>query len=206
MIKYICGEESMDINNFSLISNISILKNIKEFLSSLTIIDVVFFFSVLLLMILVVTLLYFIKLNQEDKTIEDPVEKFIEENAEKENYVAEESKYYDDEEGELLDLASITKALENKENSNIDLTAFEEEQEKDAIISYDELINKTKSGSINYKSENVLDDLVVKEVDLDNLINESNKGEEISIKSQVISYAQEEAFLDALKKLQKQLN
>lgn len=195
----------MNINNLSLISNISILSNIKEFLSSLTVIDVTFFFAVLLLMILIVTLLFFIKLNEESKDKDEDIEKIV--NDLEENKNEEEVKYYsDDEEGELLDLESITKALENKQNENIDLTAFEEEQEKDAIISYDELINKTKTGSINYKSENVMDDLVVKEVDLDNLINESIKNESEAIKSQVISYAQEEAFLDALKRLQKQIN
>lgn len=195
----------MNINNFLLISNINILSNIKEFLSSLTVIDVTFFFAVLLLMILIVTLLFFIKLNEESKDKEEDIEKIV--NDLDENKAEEEVKYYsDDEEGELLDLESITKALENKQNENIDLTAFEEEQEKDAIISYDELINKTKTGSINYKSENMMDDLVVKEVDLDNLINESIKNENETIKSQVISYAQEEAFLDALKKLQQQLN
>lgn len=195
----------MNINNLSLISNINILSNIKEFLSSLTVIDVTFFFAVLLLMILIVTLLFFIKLNEESKDKDEDIEKIV--NDLEENKNEEEVKYYsDDEEGELLDLESITKALENKQNENIDLTAFEEEQEKDAIISYDELINKTKTGSINYKSENVMDDLVVKEVDLDNLINESIKNESETIKSQVISYAQEEAFLDALKRLQKQIN
>lgn len=195
----------MNINNFILISDISILKNIKDFLSSLTLIDVIFFFSVLLLMILVVTLLYFIKLNDEVKNNDNESSK-IENDSTTNGETKEQIKYYDDEEGELLDLASITKALENKETPNIDLTSFEEEQEKDAIISYDELINKTKTGSINYKSENMLDDLVVKEVDLDNLINESSKSEVEMTKSQVISYAQEEAFLEALKKLQQQLN
>ena len=191
----------MDINNIILISNSNIFDNIKNFLSSLTVIDVTFFFAVLLLMILVVTLLYFIKLNEEVKEKNEIIEEF-----KKEEPVKEEVKYYDDEEGELLDLASITKALENKENDNIDLTAFEEEQEKDAIISYDELINKAKGGAINYKNESMLDDLSVKEVDLDNLINESSVGQVEVTKSQVISYAQEEAFLEALKKLQKQIN
>ena len=195
----------MNIINYLLISDTNILNNIKEFLSSLTMIDVIFFFAVLLLMILIVTLLYFIKVNEEVRikdNIEENNNELLNNNVEK-----EEINYYgdDDEEGELLDLESITKALENKEN-NIDLTAFEEEQEKDAIISYDELINKTKSGSINYKSENTFDDLTVKEVDLNNLINESSKTEVEVNKSQVISYAQEEAFLEALKKLQKQIN
>ena len=191
----------MNINNIILISNSNIFDNIKNFLSSLTVIDVTFFFAVLLLMILVVTLLYFIKLNEEVKEKDEIIEEF-----KKEEPVKEEVKYYDDEEGELLDLASITKALENKKNDNIDLTAFEEEQEKDAIISYDELINKAKGGAINYKNESMLDDLSVKEVDLDNLINESSVGQVEVTKSQVISYAQEEAFLEALKKLQKQIN
>lgn len=196
----------MNISYISLLSNINILSNIKEFLSSLTVIDVTFFFAVLLLMILIVTLLFFIKLNEETKdTDEEETLKYVEEKPIKDDY-KEEVNYYDDEEGELLDLESITKALESKEPTNIDLTAFEEEQEKDAIISYDELINKAKTGSINYKSENMYDDLSVKEVDLENLINESTKVESDIVKSQVISYAQEEAFLEALKQLQKQIN
>ena len=198
----------MNINNLVLISDTNILRNIKDFLSSLTIIDVTFFFSVLLLMILIVTLLYFIKLNEEVKVKEDIEDLNKNVNDEKVNYVDENKivNSYDDEEGELLDLETITKALENKENNNIDLTVFEEEQEKDAIISYDELINKTKTGSINYKNESMMDDLSVKEVDLNNLFTESS-GAEVEInRSQVISYAQEEAFLEALKKLQKQIN
>jgi len=198
----------MNINNLVLISDTNILRNIKDFLSSLTVIDVTFFFSVLLLMILIVTLLYFIKLNEEVKVKEDIEDLNKNVNDEKVSYVDENKivNSYDDEEGELLDLETITKALENKENNNIDLTVFEEEQEKDAIISYDELINKTKTGSINYKNESMMDDLSVKEVDLNNLFTESS-GAEVEInRSQVISYAQEEAFLEALKKLQKQIN
>ena len=52
----------------------------------------------------------------------------------------------------------------------------------------------------------MLDDLLVKEVDLNNIVDESASGSEIISKTQVISYAQEEAFLEALKKLQQQLN
>ena len=196
------------MNTFSLflISSTNIFNNIKEFLSSLTIIDVTFFFAVLFLMIVVVTLLYFIKVNEEVKEKVEIIEELTsDQNSIKED--KEEVKYYgDDEEGELLDLESITKALENKTNDAIDLTTFEEEQEKDAIISYDELINKTNFGTINYKNESMYDDLSVKEVDLDHLINETDKSSVEVTKTQVISYAQEEAFLEALKKLQKQIN
>ena len=59
------------MNTFSLflISSTNIFNNIKDFLSSLTIIDVTFFFAVLFLMIVVVTLLYFIKVNEEVKEV-----------------------------------------------------------------------------------------------------------------------------------------
>jgi Ca2+/Na+ antiporter len=196
----------MNTFNLFLISSTNIFNNIKDFFSSLTIIDVTFFFAVLFLMIVVVTLLYFIKVNEEVKEKDEIIEELTsDQNSIKEN--KEEAKYYDDdEEGELLDLESITKALENKTNDAIDLTTFEEEQEKDAIISYDELINKTNFGTINYKNESMYDDLSVKEVDLDHLINETDKSSVEVTKTQVISYAQEEAFLEALKKLQKQIN
>ena len=192
------------INNL-LISNLRILKNVSDFLSSLTLIDVIFFFSIILLMVLVVVLLYFIKVNEdvvEEESKENIISKIESETEEKSD--EEESAFVD--EGELVDLTSIKAALENLDNTKVDLTAFEEEQEKDAIISYDELINKSKSGCINYKNETMIDDLSVKEVDLDNLINEVNKEEANKIDTHVISYAQEEAFLEALKKLQQQLN
>ena len=192
------------INNL-LISNLRILKNVSDFLSSLTLIDVIFFFSIILLMVLVVVLLYFIKVNEdvvEEESKENIISKIESETEEKSD--EEESAFVD--EGELVDLTSIKAALENLDNNKVDLTAFEEEQEKDAIISYDELINKSKSGSINYKNETMIDDLSVKEVDLDNLINEVNKEEVNKTDTHVISYAQEEAFLEALKKLQQQLN
>lgn len=183
-------------NNYNLISSSGFAHNIVEFIQSLTLIDVVFFFAVLLLMVLIVVLIYFIKINED-----------VLATCKEENNISKPSSY-SDEEGELLDLASITKALEEKQNNNIDLTSFEEDQERNAIISYDELLAKAKYGDINYKSESYIDDLSVKEVDLDNLINESTSSKitnEIE-KPVVISYQQEEAFLDALKRLQKQIN
>ena len=192
----------MNLIKLFLISDFRVLKDIKDFLSSLTLIDVIFFFSIILLMVLVVVLLYFIKVNED--VYEEDVEKIDKD----ENLISEKSNNitYVEDEGELIDLTSISKALENLDNNKVDLTAFEEEQEKDAIISYEELLNKSKNGSINYKKETMMDDLSVKEVDLDNLINEASKNDTTISSKHVISYAQEEAFLDALKKLQKNLN
>ena len=240
----------MYIISRTLIDVLNIIDNIKNFLSSLTTIDIIFFFAVLLLMVLLVTLLFFIKTNSDyiEPDTSDITSKFesIKEdqitniNNEPENlgvYVSpvntdsngnENYKYsassnglgdYSDEEGELFDLETITKKLENKELSTIDLTEFEEEQEKDAIISYEELLNRANketdlldikkseeisnvknnnSFDIPYKKEVMLDDLIVKEVDINGLENplSSNK---------TISYSEEDAFLSALKQLQEQL-
>ena len=207
----------MTITNSVFVSNMNLLKNLSEFLSSLTLIDVIFFFSIILLMVLVVVLLYFIKVNEDvpekeevesendmiQNTYIDPQEN--EELPTLENYKTISYSYDDDEEEGFIDLQSISDAL-NSEERNIELTRFEEEQEKDAIISYDELINKSKANSINYKNEVMLDDLSIKEVDLENftdgIVDRSNMDNNVH----VISYAQEEAFLDSLKKLEKQLN
>lgn len=213
-------------NHYLLTFNLlTFLENVKKFISSLTIIDIVFFFSVVLLLILIITLLYFIKANEDyiDNSVsvsndDEPVLQNTSETLNNfnnesinNNYINEEplvshnyTNHYDDEEGELLDLETITKALENKTTNAIDLTAFEEEQEKEAIISYDELINKAKPHEYSYKKESIIDGLSVKEVDLESLNNNSN-----AVKQEIVntvSYEEEEAFLEALKQLQKQIN
>lgn len=240
----------MYIVSRTLINILNILDSIKNFLSSLTTIDIIFFFAVLLLMILLVTLLYFIKTNADyvepDNNVLKGIEEIKSDNVTS-NYVEPENigmytslnnisqsinddyKYsasnnnlgdYDDEEGELFDLETITKKLESKELAPIDLTDYEEEQEKDAIISYEELLNRSNNQSnpyvpnidinnknndynvvsydIPYKKEIMLDDLLVKEVDIKGL-------EESTGSTKTISYGEEEAFLSALKQLQEQL-
>ena len=217
----------MNISDINYLFFSSFLTNLKNFLASLTMIDVIFFFAVLLLMILLVTLFYFIKSNEDYYDVHEEnnndfnqVENFVEESQSspsidysEENAVININEIdnnlfnstYNDEEGELLDLETISKKLENKENTPIDLTMFEEEQERDAIISYDELLKKSSIPTVTYKRETMLDDLSVKEVDLDSLSKPLVKNESESV-NQTISYGEEEAFLDALKRLQQQLN
>ena len=205
----------MTYSNIVLTSNVNIIKNLSDFLSSLTLIDVIFFFSIILLMVLVTVLLYFIKVNEDVVEVEEETndntpktEEVLNITKEYTDEPKEEVSYYDDEEGELIDLKSISEALDNGEK-NIELTKFEEEQEKDAIISYDELLRKTQNTGINYKNEVMMDDLSVKEVDLENFINENKKEINNTVTKpnvQVISYYQEEAFLESLKKLEQQLN
>ncbi len=158
-----------------------LFNDIGDFLETLSFIDVVFFFAVLILIILVVTLIYFIKINKDD----------------------EEEKKQDDETAEMKIVKEIRENMKN-DDVVINFTDYEKDQEEKAIISYDELLNKSNKYGLNYEKEDVYDDLSVKKVDLDNLV---NKNSEIKVNSdvRVISFAKEEAFLEALKRLQKEL-
>ncbi len=158
-----------------------LFNDIGDFLETLSFIDVIFFFAVLILIILVVTLIYFIKINKDD----------------------EEDKKQDDETAEMKIVKEIRENMKN-DDVVINFTDYEKDQEEKAIISYDELLNKSNKYGLNYEKEDVYDDLSVKKVDLDNLV---NKNSEIKVNSdvRVISFAKEEAFLEALKRLQKEL-
>ncbi len=157
-----------------------IFSDIWSFLMALRLVDVVFFFAVLILMILVVMLIYFIKVNKDED------EKGLGET--QEMRIAKELK----------------KNMKNKEEATINFTNYEQEQEDKAIISYDELLKKGSNYELNYETEEMQDDLSVKKVDLDNLIKE--KSDSIpNLEVRVISFQKEEAFLEALKRLQQEL-
>ena len=100
---------------------------------------------------------------------------------------------------EMVDLQSITKDLENKQNEKtIDFTSYEAEQEEKAIISYDELLEASKKVSINYPEEKNIDN--TGKIELDPIKKELNS------KVELVSYEHEEDFLKALKQLQSLLN
>lgn len=166
----------------------NLLNDAISFLQTLSFVDVVFFVAVLVLMLLIITLIYFINENKDNSNFDIIYE-------EKPTQTTE-----------VDDLKAITEALENAEPSNINLNEYEEEQEEKAIISYEELLKHRNDFALNYsEEENLADDLTVKKVDLDNLVNK-----EVTIKPNlnvtVISYEKEEAFLEALKTLQQNLN
>ena len=195
----------------------SIFKDIYNFINSLSFVDFVFIVAVIVLLILIVILIYFIRINGDvldehdlldikvnnDKK-EDIVEKII--SKDEEEVKKEEEKEYNDEEGELLDLEGLTKKLEKeKMNEELKIDNYEKEQEEKAIISYDELLKKKNHYAINYEKEEDLGDLVVKKVNLNDLINKEEK-EESTSPVKVISYQKEEEFLKALKELNSLLN
>ena len=146
---------------------------------ALRLVDIIFFFAVLILMILIVTLIYFIKINNETE------EKDLEETQEMK--IAKE----------------LRDSMKNSEPT-IKFTDYEKDQEDKAIISYDELLNKGNNYELNYEKEEMHNDLSVKKVDLDNLVNKNNNTVS-NIEVRLISFQKEEAFLEALKRLQKEL-
>ena len=170
------------------------IDDIMNFLKTLSFVDVVFFFAVLALMLLIIVLIYFIRENRAEEEMDFPSQG---------NNLPPKNDTNND---EITSLKEITEALENAEPSAINLNKYEEDQEEKAIISYDELLKRKNDFAINYSEEESLDDdLTVKKVDLDNLINKEVRVKP-EIKVSVISYEKEEAFLEALKKLQQTLN
>ena len=110
---------------------------------------------------------------------------------------------------ELEELQSITQELETiPRERTIELTPYEEEQEKKAIISYDELLSKENNAHIAYESEYQNDDLIAKKVDLANTgkIELDPIKREINKKVTLMNYEHEEQFLEVLKQLQNLLN
>lgn len=199
-------------------------RDIYTFIKCLGFVDITFFIAVITLLILIVTLIYFIKINKDDPLDENdffpPAGNKKDEDNKKDEMINKvdnteiketnekvnnEEITYNDEEGELLDLEGLTKKLqEDKLAGNLSCDSYEKDQEEKAIISYDELLQRQNKYAVNYEKEEIIDDLVVKKVDLNDLV---NKDEQVKIKEvRVISYEKEEAFLNALKELNSLLN
>lgn len=196
----------------------NLLNDIYSFFKILSFVDIVFLIAIIVLLILLVTLVYFIKINKDvlgeddffppsndDNKKEEDINKInVIEKKEEENPIKLDE-VYDDEEGELLDLEGLTKKLQQEESERVTCTEYEKDQEEKAIISYDELLQKHNKYAINYEKEEVMDDLIVKKVDLNDLVNK-NSEEVIETEVRAISYQKEEDFLRALKELNSLLN
>ncbi len=156
----------------------SLFSDILSFLKALRFVDFVFFFAVLVLMILIITLIYFIVINKEEGKVKE----------------------------ETAEMKIVKEIRENMNSSEptINFNEYEKDQEEKAIISYDELLNKNSNYVLNYENEEVDDDFSVKKVNLDNTLT-SGKNDRQHMEVRVISFAKEEAFLQALKQLQKEL-
>ena len=156
----------------------NIIFDIASFLKTLTVIDYILYVAILVLLILIVSLIYLLKTTDIEGSIQ--------------------------EENDDFDIKNTVKELSEATPREMELTDYEKEQEQNAIISYDELINSTKNNKINYETDELLNDKIsVKKFDLDNLVSE---GSEQIANVRVITFEHEEAFLQALKTLQKLLD
>lgn len=181
--------------------------------------DIVIIILLLTFLIIIVILLTYIKLlkhkqlsqeqinikkeNLEDNNIKESI---IEENNIEENNKEQENKSVTK---ELTELGMEIKELEELAKvETIKMTPYEEEQEEKAIISYDELLQKSSNVSIGYSNFTNEDDIIVKQVDLNNTgkIELDPIQKEINSKVRIINYEHEEDFLKALKQLNNMLN
>lgn len=152
-----------------------------SFLKTLTFIDYILYFAILILIILVVSLIYLLKTTNID----------------------DEDIIYDSEEFDIKN--AVEQISNNSKNQNISLTDYEKEQEEKAIISYQELVSSIKKNKINYEDDEIsTDNVKIRKINLDNLISEEEEKEE-TVKVRVMTFEHEEAFLAALKQLQKLL-
>lgn len=158
-----------------------ILENIFGFLYTLSMGDYIFFFGTFILLL---GFIYFVCLLKRDDKME---------------------KYYKNDESEYIN--SIKESIEKDyKPTSIKLTDYEEEQEKSAIISYDELVkNKDKfnvSYDEDYKNENK--EISVKKISLETTNNIEPTKSDLEVK--LMKYDKEEEFLIALKQLQRNLS
>ena len=107
-----------------------------------------------------------------------------------------------------FDIEAVTKAIEKDyKPETIRLTSYEEEQENNAVISYEELLKNKDKISVSYDDEYEFEEptLSVKKFDLTNT-SETPVIDESKLKVQLMSYEKEEEFLKALKDLQSNLS
>lgn len=160
-------------------------ENLVGFIYSLSMGDYFFFIGTFLLIVLFVYILYLIKCSDGEEVL---------------NAVSEKK---DD-----FDIEAVTKAIEKDyKPETIRLTSYEEEQENNAVISYEELLKNKDKISVSYDDEYEFEEptLSVKKFDLTNT-SETPVIDESKLKVQLMSYEKEEEFLKALKDLQSNLS
>ena len=160
-------------------------ENLVGFIYSRSMGDYFFFIGTFLLIVLFVYILYLIKCSDGEEAL---------------NAVSDKK---DD-----FDIEAVTKAIEKDyKPETIRLTSYEEEQENNAVISYEELLKNKDKISVSYDDEYEFEEptLSVKKFDLTNT-SETPVIDESKLKVQLMSYEKEEEFLKALKDLQSNLS
>lgn len=139
--------------------------------------DIIFILIIIVLLIMAVIVLLMIK-REENKIMS----------------VEEKSKKT------MIDLDRITANIERDYKPlNIELTSYEQEQEENAVISYEEL--KNKSTNVTYEEQ--VEETGIKKIDFNKTI-DLDHTQKIDVPL-LSNYEKEEAFLRALRQLQKDL-
>ena len=165
-----------------------IWNDLVSILSSIALVDYILYIAVIILIILVVSLFYIMKMENEAKE------------------EAEEGVSMNDE----LDLKTIAETIDENPKPLVDMTAYENEQEQKAIISYDELLEKTGKLKLDYEDEKMVDDEIpvkkinVTQMDIGDITSEIK--EPPTEHAFFSSYEKEEAFLSVLKQMNELLN
>ncbi len=187
-----------------------LVNDIIHVFASFGIVDYILYIAVVTLIILIVSLIYVMK-NEHDSIEEKGVEEVKKEMKEP-NLLNEE-----------LNLQDIVSTIDENPKPLIDMTAYEEEQEQKAIISYDELIRDVNNKTIQYDKEEMVDNVIpVKRIQMNMELPKRKETilqdlkltqkepkieiEPIQSTSKLFSYEKEEAFLKALKELNELLN
>ena len=156
-------------------------ENLVGFIYSLSMGDYFFFIGTVLLIILLVYIIYLIKCGDDEEVVLGK---------------------------DGFDIEAVCKNIEkNYKPETIKLTSYEEEQENNAVISYEELLKNKDKISVSYDDEYEFEEptLSVKKFDLTNT-SETPVIDESKLKVQLMSYEKEEEFLKALKDLQSNLS
>lgn len=163
------------------------LENILGFLYALSMGDYFFLIATFLLILALIYIIYLIK--RDD--------------------FMNEKRFEDYSDNDSMDILSICEKIESEyKPTTIELTKYEEEQENNAIISYDELIKTKNINTINYVDDYKYDsdELSVKKIQIDEYKMSEKSEKEIELKVKLMHYDKEEAFLQALKQLQQNLS
>ncbi len=197
-------------------------KNLNEFIDIFFTNELIFVILVILAMVLVVLLIYLVKaqrteqikfMNEKTKDIVIPSIKS------EETEVKEELDAVDlfnslmpsnDEENAIISADELIKASQNlsdtmqMDTSEI-INMYEEEQEKKAIISYEELLKNAASLNIKYEEPHQKEETepVIKKIEINNEDNFVKT--EVQSTNKVLDYVEEEEFLKVLKKFRMDL-
>lgn len=197
----------------------SVLRDIWSMISSMSFIDFILYFAVITLIVLVVSLIYVMYVEKMENMKASMTLKSEDNILKEETPLFEEEQTSDEQIGEL-DLLSVIDEINENPKPLVDMTVYEEEQEKRAIISYEELLASSQAGVV-YDKEEMIDDVIpVKKLSLNTIdspkeitylekepkIEIESNVVETPISSQLFSYEKEEKFLKALQQLSELLN